>query len=364
MKEENYIDTNKSNETLSFLMSGLVALAENNWMYPYPSTLIRARGLLFGAYIEQGNWKFQSISEFLRLIQTPLKDWWPFPELPDGIDPDIPMIDSQLQISSQVEELLLDLDDLSGNQKFNASELKLVLDNRKIRDAVLKVQKHPELEDAYVTLRRFLIENPWINISDGIHIPNETIQLMGKVSDFYEKPSPNMLHEGKYWLCPRCNGILIWADEKPRCATKGLCEQIVDLAQAKAITNEISTLKMTFRKRVQLPGLPELELHRELAKIPGVSVALWPEADRYDLLVEKNGNMRWAIDVKDYASEFTLSNLLRQSRPPYKKDVKFYYVIPDYRERMTSGYLQKLKKLAPQAKIQLMSTFLREVTKA
>jgi hypothetical protein len=74
--------------------------------------------------------------------------------------------------------------------------------------------------------------------------------------------------------------------------------------------------------------------------------------------------MRWAIDVKDYASEFTLSNLLRQSRPPYKKDVKFYYVIPDYRERMTSGYLQKLKKLAPQAKIQLMSTFLREVTKA
>jgi hypothetical protein len=74
--------------------------------------------------------------------------------------------------------------------------------------------------------------------------------------------------------------------------------------------------------------------------------------------------MRWAIDVKDYASEFTLSNLLRQSHPPYKKDVKFYYVIPDYRERMTSGYLQKLKKLAPQAKIQLMSTFLREVTKA
>lgn len=360
----NTLEEEQSNTTFSFLVSGLVAFAENNWMYPYPSTLIRARGLLFGAQIEQSKWKFQSMSDFLQLLQVPLKHWWPFRKLPDGIDPDIPMLDSQLQISIQVEELLLDLDDLSGNQKFDAHELKLVLDNRKIREAVLKVQKHPELEDAYVTLRRFLIENPWINISDGIHIPNESIQLMGKVSDFYEKPSPNMFHEGKYWLCPRCNGILIWADGKPRCATRGLCDQIADLTQAKAITTDISTLKMTFRKRVQLPGLPELDLYRELAKVPGVTVTLWPEADRYDLLVEKNRISRWAIDVKDYASEFTLSNLLRQSKPPYKKDVKFYYVIPDYRERMTSGYLQKLRKLAPNAKIQLMSTFVREVIKA
>ena len=365
MKDENItLEEEQSNTTLSFLISGLVAFSENNWMYPYPSTLIRARGLLFGARIEQGKWNFQSISDFLQLLQTPLKDWWPFRKLPDGIDPDIPMLDSQLQISSQVEELLLDLDDLSGNQKFNASELKLVLDNRKIRDAVLKVQKHPELEEGYVILRRFLIENPWIDTSEGIHIPNETIQLMGKVSDFYEKPSPNMLHEGKYWLCPRCNGILIWADGKPRCATRGLCEQIVDLTQAKVISAELSTLKMTFRKRVQLPGLPELELYRELAKIPGVTVTLWPEADRYDLLVEKNEISRWAIDVKDYASEFTLSNLLRLSKPPYKKDVKFYYVVPDYRERMTSGYVRKLRKLAPHAKIQLMSTLVREVVKA
>ncbi len=364
VNKENCFDTDKPNETLSFLISGLVAFSENKWMYPYPSTLIRARGLLFGACIEQGKFNFQSISDFLNLLQTPLKDWWPFTKLPDGIDPDIPMLDSQLQISTQMEELLLDLDDLSGNQKFNANELKLVLDNRKIREAVLKVQKHPELEDAYVILRRFLIENPWINMNDGVNIPNETVQLMGKISDFYEKPSPNMLHEGKYWLCPRCNGILIWTDGKSRCATKGLCEQIVDLTQAKAITSDISTLKMTFRKRVQLPGLPELDLYRELSKIPGVNVTLWPEADRYDLLVEKNRTLRWAIDVKDYASEFTLSNLLRQSKPPYMKNIKFYYVIPDYRERMTSGYFQNLRKLTPQSKIQLMSTLVREVTKA
>ena len=362
--EINNSDIERSNNVFSYLIAGLVAFAEGNWTYPYPTTLIRARGMLYGERIEQGKWAFQSLSEFIQLLQTPVRDWWPFCNLPLGIDPDISMLDSELQISSQVEELLLDLDDLSGNQKFNAKELKLVLDNRKIREAVLKVQKHPELEDAYVTLRRFLIENPWININNGINIPNETVQLMGKVSDFYEKPSVNMLHEGKYWLCPRCNGILIWVDGKPRCATKALCEQLVDLTQAKAITSDISTLKMTFRKRVQLPGLPELELYRELAKIPGVNAKLWPDADRYDLLVEKNGTSRWAIDVKDYTSEFTLSNLLRQTHPPYMKDVEFSYIIPDYREKMTTGYLKNLRKLAPNANIRLMSTLVKQVVKA
>ncbi len=49
--EENYVDTSKSKETFLFNV-GLVALAENNWMYPYQYTLIKPESAL-GAYLEQ-----------------------------------------------------------------------------------------------------------------------------------------------------------------------------------------------------------------------------------------------------------------------------------------------------------------------
>ncbi len=190
VNKENCFDTDKPNETLSFLISGLVAFSENKWMYPYPSTLIRARGLLFGACIEQGKFNFQSISDFLNLLQTPLKDWWPFTKLPDGIDPDIPMLDSQLQISTQMEELLLDLDDLSGNQKFNANELKLVLDNRKIREAVLKVQKHPELEDVK-SLFKEVAEDMISHIQKEETILFHIIRYLVDCGKFNERPKIN-----------------------------------------------------------------------------------------------------------------------------------------------------------------------------
>jgi hypothetical protein len=354
-------DQEKSNHLFSFLIAGLIAFSESNWKYPYPSTLSRARGLLFGASIERGKWKFESMGDFIKLVQTPIRSWWPYDTFPEGIDPDACLVNADFQIPSYVEELLLDLDDLSENQRFNAAELKLVLDNRKIREALQQAKDHPELEDAYVVLRRFLIEHPWINVGDGVDVPREARQLMVQINDYYEMPSINMRHEGKYWLCPRCNGILIWGNDKPRCATDGLCDHLVEFEQANSIIGDIRTLKMTFRKRVQLPGLPEIQLFKELSEISDIDVKLWPDADRYDLSVEKKGKFHWAIDVKDYASEFSLSSLFRKKSPPYIKGMEFFYAVPDHREQISRGYLHRLRKLSPNAiRIRLVSDLLRE----
>ncbi|HNT24168.1 MAG TPA: hypothetical protein PKM21_07380 [Anaerolineales bacterium] len=360
---KNDADTEQSNQALTYLVAGLVAFSESDWQYPYPSTLSRARGLLYGALIEKGKWKFQSMSEFIKLVQTPLRDWWPFEAKPEGVDPDIPLLDTDLQVSDRVEEFLLDKDDLTGNQIFDAKELKLVLDNRKIREVLQQAQRHPELEDAYVALRSFLIRNPWLNASEGINFPREAAQLISNVSDFYEKPSINMLHDGRYWLCPRCKGILIWAKDTPRCATLGLCDRLVKLDKAKSILGDMRTLKMTFRKRVQLPGLPELDLFDELSKIPGVEVKLWPDADRYDLSVRKEGAFHWILDVKDYASEFALSFQFRNRPYPSVKGADFFYVIPDHRERLSPGYVNRLKHLSPKSPIRLASGLLQEAKK-
>ena len=357
-------DLNQSSLTFLYLIAGLVSFSENNWQYPFPSTLSRARGLLYGAAIEKGDWKFQSLSEFIQIVQTPIKEWWPFEDLPEGADPDIPLVDSQLQVCNYLEELLLDMDELLGSQLFDAKELKLVLDNRKIREALQQAQRQPELEEAYVALRYFLIKHPWINVSDGVNIPRDAIQLMGNVSDYYEKPSVNMLHDGRIWLCPRCNGILIWAKDSPHCATLGLCDRLVKFEDAESIMGEIKTLKMTFRKRVQLPGLPEVQMFEEMSKISGVEVRLWPEADRYDLSVEKKGVFHWALDVKDYASEFTLSNLFRRHSSPVVKGAEFFYVVPDHREKISPGYIARLRRLSPDTPIRLMSDLLEKAKEA
>jgi hypothetical protein len=91
-------------------------------------------------------------------------------------------------------------------------------------------------------------------------------------------------------------------------------------------------------------------------------VKLWPEADRYDLFVEKSDSSKWALDIKDYASEFSLASLFWKKKPPYTKGMIFYYVIPDYREQMNRGYLSQLKKLSPKnVQIKLMSELLQIV---
>jgi hypothetical protein len=362
MTDQNNADSEKSNQLFTFLIAGLTAFAESNWKYPYPSTLVRARGLLYGASIENSKWEFESMSDFIRQVQTPIKSWWPFSSCPDGINPDAPLVDADLQIPIYIEELLLDLDDLSGNQKFNAAELKLVLDNRKIRESLQKTRDNPDLQDAYVSLRKFIIETPWIDMTDGENnIPREAMQLINQVTDYYEKPSINMRRDGKYWLCPRCGGILIWANDKPRCATSGLCDRLTNnFSHPKSIIGDIRTLKLSFRKRVHLPGIPEIELFNELSKIPNLSVTLWPEADRYDLLVEKKGSFKWALDVKDYSSEYSLGLLLCKMSAPRVQGADFFYVIPDHRERMNRGYLHRLKKLLPgNIKIKFVSELLQ-----
>lgn len=361
---QNQNEIEKANQLFSFLLAGLIAFAEGGWKYPYPTTLSRARGLLYGAAIERGQWKFEAMSDFIKLTQTPVHVWWPYVDFPDGINPEAVLIDADFQIPAYLEELLLDLDDLSHNQKFNATELKLVLDNRKLREALQQARERPDMEDAYVIFRRYLIEHPWLDASSGVDVPREARQLMGQITDYYETPSINMLHDGKYWLCPRCNGILVWAGNRPQCATAGLCERLVDLSQATSMIGDIRTLKMTFRKRVQLPGLPEVQLYEQLSKLPDMEVKLWPHADLYDLSVEKKGKFSWAIDVKDYASEFALGALLQKTGHQHFKGAEFFYAIPDHREQMNRGYLHRLRKLCPNGvQIRLVSDLLQESRK-
>jgi hypothetical protein len=60
------------------------------------------------------------------------------------------------------------------------------------------------------------------------------------------------------------------------------------------------------------PGLVELDLHKRLRRIPGVSVELWPELDRYDLRLRAGGST-WLVDVKDWTHASALAEYFRGS---------------------------------------------------
>lgn len=352
----------KANVTFLYLAVGLTAWADSDWAYPYPETLMRARATLYGQMLRKGQTEAiqQSMSDFIRMLQMPLEDWWPYDEYPDGMDPDVPILIPGLELPYIIDDYLFLLDDLGGSLP-NSKGLKLILDNRKMKDAIARVTKDENLQAAYVAFRRYLIENPWLDMANGLRVPSEVLQLMERVTDFYEMPSPNMLHDGQYWQCPRCKGLLTWVGDEPKCAKDGLCESLCDLRKAAPVVGDVRTLKMAFRLRVQLPGLPEIELYEELSKIPGATVHLWPEADRYDLLVEiPDKKPRLALDVKDYTRISLLEMHIRESgQPRVDKGTEFYYVIPNHRERLKPGYIDNLRRRLRDVPILLTSEVIR-----
>jgi hypothetical protein len=91
-----------------------------------------------------------------------------------------------------------------------------------------------------------------------------------------------------------------------------------------------------------------------------IEVRLWPEADRYDLLIRfvHQGQVEtWAVDVKDYADPAELLRKIQHQDRPH--DLFFYnqgliawqkafFVVPQYRIDWNAQYLQNLHLIARQ----------------
>jgi hypothetical protein len=60
---------------------------------------------------------------------------------------------------------------------------------------------------------------------------------------------------------------------------------------------------------VVVPGITELHIADRLGRLPGATVVLWPELDRYDLDIRLAGR-RWCVDVKDWHSAPALAAAL------------------------------------------------------
>lgn len=350
-----------ADDLLLYLLAGLTSFADKEFQYPYPETLVHARALLAGGAIEAGRPAVQSMSAFLQMVQRPVGEWWPLKEIPQGISADLPLLYPDGQLPEFAMDWLLDTD--QRLKLTSVSDVAAVAANRYIAEICERLPGNPDLQADYVDFRRFLIRHPWLDAGSGLNIPDNIQTLMGNdVLRYYERVvSPNMIRDDKCWQCPRCKGILHWVDEQPHCAG-GLCDRLTDLSLAEpAIGQDILTLRMVFRRRVQLPGLPELSLFDRFSGMGGVQVELWPDGDRYDLRVQV-ASKTWYLDVKDYAAPRELAVYLR-SKGGFQSGARITYIIPSYRNNLVPGYVNSLRQLAPGISIMTDEELIDQVEK-
>ncbi|AYF78528.1 hypothetical protein D7D52_37160 [Nocardia yunnanensis] len=77
------------------------------------------------------------------------------------------------------------------------------------------------------------------------------------------------------------------------------------------------------------PGIAETALESELKRL-GLTVAMWPNFDTYDLRVTVPNGEVWALDVKDRANPALLARGSQPLRPDPPYD-RAFLVIPQYR---------------------------------
>lgn len=330
---------------LLYLLAGVTAFAEKDFRYPYPETLIRARGLFFGAAIENERPAHQSMSQFLQMIQQPVGTWWPLKELPENLEPEFVLFSPGCQLLDFAMDWLMEGD--RHGQLANVNDVEALAANRYIAEICQQMSGNPSMQADYVEFRRFLIEHPWLDAGIGLSvIPPNVLALMQDTKRYYERvASPNLVRKNRCWQCPRCKGVLTWINDQPVCAN-GLCNRLVNMEEVEAIPgNDILALRMVFRRRVQLPGLPELELYKQFLSMGGLNVDLWPDGDRYDLRIETPANA-WQVDVKDYAEPRALAAYLR-TQIPFVGGAPITYVVPSYRDMLLPGYTRQLREMAP-----------------
>ena len=112
---------------------------------------------------------------------------------------------------------------------------------------------------------------------------------------------------------------------------------------------------------IGVPGLSELTLARDLAKIKGVETELWPEFDAYDVRVIFSGTGEaWAVDVKDFRNPARLAREVQPFRADPSWDQAFY-AFPEHRR--SRAYLQTFRNLRPSHASQGDAIFFRDLVR-
>ncbi len=305
----------------------------------------------------------------LKLLEEPLKAWYPG-KVPKDFDDSCGFLSQgQLSAAAKIYYLGLGPDDLPEG----LLERRLQLENNSfyklfssLREAYGKsdvtVQKKFQAE--YVLLRRFLIEHPYATTSEIKAVFRKCqYAKANKVGDLYKTLSAEA--EKSVWICDRCGPLMMEDGQltgvKPTVCDghrKGL-DWIHEVELKPGSRQLLSGIHLT----VLIPGVPEIALFRMLEELcqqaqPGLDeVLLYPEIDRYDLQLRFSDRTVWAIDVKDIPNPLNLAHELKPlNRSGSLKYDEGLYVVPEVYISRNPEYLTQARSLVDMKGIQLMGT--------
>lgn len=227
----------------------------------------------------------------------------------------------------------------------------------------------------YTEFRRFLIENPVVEEGKA---RAQAVEVGIALSRLYEpiglECQPETAQEPCFYPCPRCGWPMRVSSLTGRVACRAeRCQKagarfllrdkkLVPMGRyhspaPRPVDGVVRLLRGVWRYTLQ-PGLAERDLAKDLLRIPGVEVDLWPELDLYDLDV-RYGDQRWRVDVKDHHSARSLAEHLRAREPRQP----IYIVVPNDRKDQRQQ-LQRLCGTKGAYRFHTSSSFLRLVRKA
>lgn len=357
--QESSVPSTAESETFIYLSIGLASWIQQQKPYPYPEVFQRGLNGLSLLALQTRKTFPTSFTELYRLFHKPIAEWWfgKVSNLPNDINPEFPLLYEGL-LDDQVSDWLESYN-LGSNQVFQRSlqEIEAMKDQMKIKDLVAAARRDPREQEEYVHLRRFLVEHPWTTIENVLRETQRiNVQNLMQMYDAYDAFENVAIHDGVFWQCPFCGGILSWVNNVPRCAKPSVCgEMYPDYRGRTEIqpSQGILRLRWGLHTRVCIPGKTEIRLfdwlNAQQQRTHAIAeVALWPGGDAYDIRISFRDDETWAIDLKDYANPIALAHQIKSRVPsffdPALEFDHIFYVVPDYRIRISPNYLKQLKQ--------------------
>ncbi|MEH1963555.1 MAG: hypothetical protein V7L05_27660 [Nostoc sp.] len=329
----------KSDEFNSLVL-GLAEFVRRDGRYPYPELLRHALNKL--ALEVTAVTYPRTLTGLLGLLEKPVKTWYPQRLLPKEFDSDFGLL-YEGGLSEEASRYLYEelLEQGKIPEFATAATKQMAIENfsfKKILQSLQEVYNNdndPErIQQEYVLLRRFLIENPYTTSAQLRKVFSKTRYIdTQEVGELYENCQVDEL----CWNCDRC-GPLFKKYGKLRGIKPSACnDHRQNLPFIRQITwkQGLRRLKFGIHLRICLPGIPEMRLFKVLEELQSkysdqlCAIHLYPGIDRYDLQLRFCDQSTWAVDIKDYRSPY---NLAPKLTPLFGEgDLRYdesFYVIP------------------------------------
>jgi hypothetical protein len=294
-----------------------------------------------------------------------VKEWWPW-ELPPEYESHAPLVEgNDLSFEAMTYLEKLSEQDNVGIQS-SLSKIEGILDNRKFKQLfdTLRNNLPADADGAqadYVTLRKFIIEHPYAQVSDISHVFSETRYInAAQVNELYRTTGeitplltyPNAEGLPVFWVCEHCGPLFVRGGQREsvkKSACGKHCPRFRGGWKEVKPSGQIRVLRRAIHLRVHLPGIPELALFNWLEErqeeYPSLikKISLWPRIDTYDLQIQF-ADSTWAVDVKDREKPDWLGRVLTELY--HEGDLQWdrgFYVYPSYRDSQQRNYGETIR---------------------